>query len=462
MQPTPLILHGSLFRPGERVAVAVSGGADSVALLRRLFEERQKLAIELSVVHMHHGIRGTAADEDAAFVERLAGSFELKFHLRHTDAPAAAAFLHETLEEAARNLRYAFFRELIGAGRVDAVATAHTLDDQAETVLHKFLRGAWTEGLSGIHPVLAVESGRVLRPFLQNNHAAAEAWLRWLQQPWREDETNQDVAHTRNRIRRQLLPLLHTFNPNIVGQLARLASISADEETYWSGELQRILPPLLLPGRPSRGGGRSATTHPEEETVGIEQARLRELQPAVARRVLRAAARRLGARLSFEQTEQLLGLAGLVPPSGPGESRRANRLEFPGGITVDRSPREIRLTRRARIDPDSSAPAAVYSFVIPGEVRAPAWGVSLGVESADAQQPAKPQPATLRGWRAGDRVTLRHSRGPKKVAEVLDRMHIVGDARKNWPVVESEGAIVWMRGAEIETHGLRFTEQLLP
>ncbi len=182
-----------------------------MALLRRMLEERQKLAIVLSVVHVHHGIRGAAADEDAAFVGRLAASHGLLFHLHRTDAPAAAAKLHETLEEAARNLRYAFFRQLMANGQADAVATAHTLDDQAETVLHKLLRGAWTEGLSGIHPVLPVELGSILRPFLDNTRATIEAWLVDLQQPWREDESNQDLAHTRNRIRYQLLPLLRTL-----------------------------------------------------------------------------------------------------------------------------------------------------------------------------------------------------------------------------------------------------------
>ena len=102
-------------------------------------------------------------------------------------------------------------------GLADAVATAHTLDDQAETVLHKLLRGAWTEGLSGIHPVLVIEPGSILRPFLENSHAAIEAWLLGLPQPWREDASNQDMAHTRNRIRQQLLPLLRTFNPQVAG-----------------------------------------------------------------------------------------------------------------------------------------------------------------------------------------------------------------------------------------------------
>src|SRR6202041_3879276 len=125
--------------------------------------------------HVHHGIRGGAADEDVSFVADLAAAHDLPFHLHRTDAPAAAATLHETLEEAARNLRYAFFRELLADGKADEVATAHTLDDQAETVLHKLLRGAWTEGLSGIHPVLSAEPGSIVRPLLDNSHAAIES-----------------------------------------------------------------------------------------------------------------------------------------------------------------------------------------------------------------------------------------------------------------------------------------------
>ena len=438
-----LTLRSNLFHPGQRIGVAVSGGADSVALLRCLLEERHKLGIVLSVVHVHHGIR-EASEEEAAFVATLAATYNLPFHLHRTNAVSAAATLHETLEEAARNLRYDFFRQLIADQQIDAVATAHTLDDQAETVLHKLLRGAWTEGLSAIHPLVTVEKGSILRPFLENTRAAIEEWLRRLDQPWREDASNQDLAYTRNRIRLQLLPLLRTFNPQIAAQLARLATISADEEAYWQGELNRLLPLLLLPGKPVRGGGRSSSTHPEAETVAMEHARLRDLHPAAARRVLRAAARRLGARLSFEHTEQLLAMA-------QAESGRGAKFDLPGGITVERSLREIRLTRAS----SPPAPVPAHAFSIPGEVIAPEYGLRLRGESA---APGAPNlQATLRPWRAGDRVTLKHSRGPKKVAEVLDRLHVVGAERTNWPVVEWEGKIVWMRGADVDAPGFLFT-----
>ena len=445
MQAPSPALRSDFFHPGQRIAAAVSGGADSVALLRRLLEERSQLGVVLSVVHVHHGIRGREADADAAFVEELAGAFDLPFHLHRVDAPAAAAGNRETLEEAARNLRYGYFQELIKQGIAEAVVTAHTLDDQAETVLYKLLRGAWTEGLSGIHPLLPLEQGSILRPFLDTTRASIEEWLRELNQAWREDASNHDLAHTRNRIRHELLPLLCGFNPEIRRQLARMAEISAGEEHYWQGELTRLLPSLLLPGKPTRGGGRSTSTRPEQASVAMEIERLGRLHPAVSRRVLRAAARQLGARLNFDHTERLLALTRA--------SNRSPQVELPGGVTAERTLRELRLTRSA------PAPSAQeYRFSIPGEIDASQYGLTLRAELARGGEVCS---ATLRNWKAADRVQLPHSRSPKKVAEVLDRLHVGGADRKSWPVVEAAGKIVWMRGVEVDAPEFVFASRPL-
>jgi tRNA(Ile)-lysidine synthase len=168
-------IDGSKLRAGMRVAVAVSGGSDSVGLLRALAEVAPGIGLVLAVAHVHHGIRGAEADEDARFVAELAEQPGLELHLHRVDTPAAAREKRETLEEAARSLRYAWFRQLLSGGQLDAVATAHTLDDQAETVLQRLLRGAWTEGLGGIHPVLACQGGVILRPFLRVRHADIQA-----------------------------------------------------------------------------------------------------------------------------------------------------------------------------------------------------------------------------------------------------------------------------------------------
>ncbi len=157
--------HG-LLRSGDRVAVAVSGGADSVALLRLLLEARGELGIVLSVAHFNHKIRGPEADVDESFVRALAEKYDLAFHAASADTPQFAREHHLGLEAAARQLRHEFFGVLIRQNKADKVATAHTLDDQAETVLLRLMRGAGTKGLAGIYPEIKVEGGSIVRPLL--------------------------------------------------------------------------------------------------------------------------------------------------------------------------------------------------------------------------------------------------------------------------------------------------------
>lgn len=319
-----------------RVAVAVSGGADSVGLLRALVLTAPQIGLVVSAAHLHHGIRGAEADEDERFVVDLAAKLSLPLQRHSVDAPTAAKTGRKTLEEAGRNLRYAWFRELLAQGKADAVVTAHTLDDQAETVLHRLVRGAWTEGLGGIYPVVACSPGTILRPFLQTRRAEIVTWLREIGQPWREDASNQDPAFTRSRIRHELLPRLASFNARIAEQMARLATIARDEESWWDAELARLLPQLILPGKPVRGGGRAVSTHPGQGGVGLELARLRALAPALRRRVLRAASSQLECPLNFEQTEHLMAMC---DPDGP------RRQQLTAEVRAERSARELRLVR---------------------------------------------------------------------------------------------------------------------
>lgn len=339
-----------------RVAVAVSGGADSVGLLRALAEAAPQIGLVLSVAHLHHGIRGAEADEDDRFVAGLADRLSLPLHRHSVDAPAAAKSDRKSLEEAARDLRYDWFRELLAQRHVDAVATAHTLDDQAETVLHRLIRGAWTEGLGGIHPVVACPRGTILRPFLQTRRAGIVAWLQSIGQPWREDTSNQDPAFTRSRIRHTLLPQLAAFNPRVAEQLARLATIARDEESWWDAELARLLPQLILLGKPVRGGGRAVSTRLGEGSVGLELARLRALAPAVRRRVLRAAAHQLDCTLNFDQTERLMAMC------DPDATRRQ---QLTAEVRAERSARELRLLRETPSDSATKARAKAGTKRVP-------------------------------------------------------------------------------------------------
>ncbi len=261
--------------------------------------------------------------------------------------------------------------------------------------------------------------------------------MRELGQPWREDATNEDTAHTRNRIRHELMPRLAEYNPQIAEQLAHLATIARDEESWWDTELARILPGLVLPGKPVRGGGRAVSTHPEEGSAGIELERLRALAPAVRRRVLRAAAKRLGCALNFQQTERLMAMCD--PDAG-------KKQELAAGLWAEKSARELRLVRKDASREEATAVEPI-EVAIPGEVSG--FGVRLRVVLRPACE-AVPGLAVLRVPKAGDRVKIRYSRGAKPLKEIFERMQAEPEARKTWPVLEWQGRIVWMKGVEVE------------
>ena len=433
-------LDTSLLTPGLRLAVGLSGGADSVALMRTLAERNRELGLVLHVAHLHHGLRGQEADADRDFCRLLAEQLGLAFHESRVDTAAearpdaAAGKVAETVEEAARRLRYAWFRDLMRSGAVDAVATAHTRDDQAETVLAKFLRGAWTEGLSGIHPVVQFPEGRILRPLLATSRAEIEAYLRHLGQAWREDSTNRHLTYTRNRIRHELLPLLEGWNPNLKEHLAQMADLAREEDAWWDGEVSRTAAQIVLPGRPVRGGGRAAS-----EGLAIEAGRLAALPVALQRRILRFAARKLGAKPDFEATESLRSVA-LI-------GRAGQKCEL-AGVRGERTHRELQLSA-AGSRANRAETMGEFTFEVPGEIVVPEWGVRLAVGFTGKEKIAHGR-AVLRTWKPGDRVRLRYTGGARKVKEVLERMHVSGTARASWPVLEVDGRIVWMQGVQLE------------
>ena len=430
----------------------------------------------LHVAHLHHGLRGAEADGDLEFCRELAAQLSLPFHEAHVDTAAEARADRkpgklaeagkatetgkpaESIEEAARRLRYAWFRQLMASGEIDAVATAHTLDDQAETVLAKFLRGAWTEGLAGIAPKLETPEGEIIRPLLAATHSEIESYLRELGQDWREDSSNRDLSFTRNRIRHELLPLLEGWNPRLREHMAQMAALARDEEAWWQAELARLAPQLLLPGRPVRGGGRAAGSG-LDSGVAIDVSRLAALAPALQRRLIRYAAERFGAALDFSATEAVRALA-LT-------GRAGQRIALPHGLIAEKTARELRLSIHLEATPKGKSTgvlAATYEVPIPGEIDAPAFGLRLRIEIRDdARSPAAARAATnghnnnpagktaiLRNWKPGDRVTLRHSSGPRKVKEVLERLRVTGTDRALWPVLEVDRQIVWMRGVDLE------------
>jgi tRNA(Ile)-lysidine synthase len=482
-----LRLDTSLFKPGIRIAVGLSGGADSVALLCALVERSRELGLVLHAAHLHHGLRGEEADGDLEFCRALADRLGVPFHCARVDTAAearanpATTKPAETIEEAARRLRYQWFRQLLSktpphAVALDAVATAHTLDDQAETVLAKFLRGAWTEGLAGISPKLESPegldspngAGHILRPLLATTRAEVESYLNLISQPWREDSSNRHLTFTRNRIRHELLPLLEKWNPQLRTHLANMATLARDEEAWWATELDCLAPQFILHGRPVRGGGRAASGE-----VALDCTRLAVLATALQRRLLRHAAQSLGAEPDFNATEALLDLT-LHGHAG-------QRLQLAQSLTAERTPRELRFSlgsgprSKSAQAPQAqskraSAPPSEYQIPIPGRTDAPAFGIALQIALTTTPSPLAPNSqsfsplvpqslvpstsfpasATLRNWRPGDRVWLRHSSGPRRVKEVLGHLRVTGSERAIWPVLELDGRLIWMQGVELE------------
>lgn len=206
----------SLFSQGDRIAVGVSGGADSVALLRFLAALRPQFGWDLVVCHIHHGLRGAEADRDEHFVRALAEQLGLPCAVSRIDAAALALRDHISVEEAGRMARYAFFAQTAGEG--GRIATAHTLDDSIETVLMNLVRGTGLRGLCGIPRIRS----NIVRPLLDCTRAEVEDYLSALGQPYCTDSTNLTDDYTRNRIRHDILPRLCALNPNFPGAMARM------------------------------------------------------------------------------------------------------------------------------------------------------------------------------------------------------------------------------------------------
>ena len=226
--------------------LAVSGGADSTALLLALDElvKAKKLSLTLTVAHLDHSLRKISR-EDASWVENLANELGHEFVKRRTDVKKLAARSGDNLEQAARRVRYEFLKKTAKENHSLLVVTAHTLDDQAETILLRLLRGSAAEGLSGIEPVRLIDpksSIQLARPLLSwARRSETENYCRLRKVEFRIDEMNQDEKYARVRVRKQLLPLMHSFNNKIVEALSRTATLLREDAGALSDEANKLL-----------------------------------------------------------------------------------------------------------------------------------------------------------------------------------------------------------------------------
>jgi tRNA(Ile)-lysidine synthase len=427
----------ALVASGDRVAIAVSGGADSVALAWLMHDLQASGEAPFRLVgllHLNHHLRGAESDRDEAFVRALGERLGLVVDVAHRDVTAEARASHRSIEAAAREARDAFFREAAARLGASSVATAHTADDQAETVLLRLLRGSGARGAGGIHP----RRGCLIRPLLDVRRAALRADLIDRGEAWLEDSSNADRSIPRNAIRHELLPAIERLAPGGVTALTRFAALARDDEAELeAAAIEAARKIVLFDG----------------VSVRLSRAVLAGLSPAVARRVVRGAIERVGVAAVARHIDAIRTLAAADTSKG--------HLDVPGG-SVDFTPAEVVLTRAVGRGRQAEG-GFDRRLPVPGSVEVPEAGVRLVAELADAAGPWRwpngqgPAAAVqgegvqgglrVRSRRPGDRLRPLGAPGRRKVQDVLVDRKVPRRERDRVPiVVDDTGRIVWVAG----------------
>jgi tRNA(Ile)-lysidine synthase len=466
------IRQSRMLTAGDRVGVAVSGGADSVALLRILESLRAELGITLLVVHFDHCLRGAESEADARFVNDLANANGLEFVLAREDVAAAASQHGWNLEDAGRRLRYACFQKLVDEGRATRIAVGHTADDQAETVLAHLVRGTGLSGLAGIFPC----TGPIVRPLLEFRRRELREYLEARSESWHEDSSNRDTERLRARIRRQMLPVLERdFSPAIVDHLCDLSRFARDEESFWGAIVENCFHARVQRAKDSLTIGINDLMSPLgplalPAQLQANAASEKPAEPPASRALTARLIRRLyeGLRgdhrdLEAGHVEALIHLAT--------ECTSGKRVELPGGIMAERVFDEIVFSHRPRANLEGAARETnaaentyQYEVKVPERgatvVTVPELGTSFRLKVIDwasvARETIRDQavldaallraPVILRNWRPGDAYRASGRRQPRKLKEMFLAKRIPSRERAKWPVMESGGRVIWARG----------------
>ena len=441
--------------PGDRVAVAVSGGADSVALAWLLHDLAAAGEIDgaavAGLVHVNHGLRGAESDRDEAFVRALGARLGLPVDVVRVDVASLARVARRSVESVAREARDRSF--VAAAARLGAtvVATAHTADDQAETVLLRLLRGAGARGAGGIRP----RRGLLIRPLLDTRRAALRAELLGRGEAWCEDSSNADRAIPRNAVRHDLLPVIDRLAPGGISALVRFAALARDDEAELQIRAIEVARKIVLldPG--------GVDPAPAGHFLSLARAPLAALSPAVARRVVRHALEQVNAAsVSARSIEVIRRLA------AADTSRRHIDV---AGVAIDVSDADLRIAPGLGRSKRAAAGSYDQPLTVPGSVDVVAAGVRVTAERADgipfdrwpngrgpiaAVQGSSIRGALrVRGRRPGDRLRPLGAPGRRKVQDVLVDRKVPRADRDRVPIVVDEtGQIVWVAGHALADH----------
>jgi len=406
--------------PGSHVLVALSGGADSTALLCFLLEIAQRYPLSVSCAHVEHGIRGKASWDDCAFVHALCEEKGIPLYTAHVDAPAYSRTHGCGMEDAARRLRYAFLYETADAIHADVIALAHHAGDQAETVLLHAMHGSDIKGLCAMR----YRSGRLIRPLLDETHEMLRAYLAAAGQVWREDESNADTAYLRNRIRRDILPQMEAASSGTSGALCRLARAAQRDEDYFSRQMDAL----------------DLKAIPLTDGLAVRKDNLSDLHPALCSRVL----------------VRLIDRAGIAPQRADAIDAIMDALRIGDTVINLSGDAHASLGERYLCLTRADAAAEDVLLNVPGYTKTPFGDFEVFLshegETGDGKRSQSIPLRRLEGAyvsprREGDWMTPFGRKTPVKIKKLMIDAHVERAMRKSMPLVrDSEGNVLFAVG----------------
>jgi len=430
-----------MFTPGDHVVVAVSGGADSVSLLYALYELAPEMQLRLTVAHLNHGLREDAARREADFVKKIADKLAVPCVCELRDVRIDKNTSGECLQEAARTVRYRFLSDVLARCHAQKLALGHTMDDQAETVLIRLLRGASTRGLGGIPPM---RNDTIVRPLINVRRASIERFLQERTIDFVPDTSAHEPQYLRNTIRHELIPLLaQKYNPRVMEALCTTADLARDDEALLQDTAASVA---------------DKTLKLKDDSISIPVSLL-EGHPRLAGRIVRRALELLNGScrgLTSVHTKAVLGLIRCTGSSKkiPITDGLVVRKEYdelvispaccPADfhILVDHLPADVRLhqinvrvqIRALTLDNDT----ALKRSDMPNTVHLAADSISL--------------PLIIRSWKPGDRIRPFGHATEKKVKSVFAEKKIPVRLRGRIPLIESSGRIISVGTLRIAEH----------
>jgi tRNA(Ile)-lysidine synthase len=441
-----------LLRKGDRVLAAVSGGPDSVALLKILKRlSEQGYALTLAVAHLNHGLRGAESDRDEIFVRDLCAFLKVPFFSRRTDIGEMVRRDGGSLEESCRRERYAFLADVRMKEGMDRIALGHHLDDQAETVLMRLLRGSGPEGLRGMLPL---RDGLYIRPLIDVTREEILAFLEREGAAFVEDSSNKGDRFLRNRIRRNLLPVLvKEYNLQLVENLGRTAEILRMEDQYLQGVVRGLLSRWTVAG--------------QEGTLKIPLEELLSLHEALRRRVVRSILLGLSPLkngIGFRHVDAVMKiLAGNSPDAA---------LDMPFHVRVRREPGALWFEKRTAAsrtgledvrygrEAESEVGRYCYEVDVPGRIDIPQWGGTLDFQFEAKREAAVESnrvvffdpdnirfPLQVRTWIPGDRMEPLGMKGKKKkIQDIFVDRKLPRKERRSIPLLVDRESVLWIAG----------------